>query len=172
MRTVRAAQDRFTVQDYAALPEGFPAQLIDGFLVKETPLYGHQRTASLIHFRLSSLLHPCRVLPSPAGVTIDEFNVFHPDVAVYDAPPPVDERRTVVPTLVVEVLSPSTRRRDREVKCRRYLRVGVEEVWLVDAAEGVVEVHSHDAVRSARGADPVASRVVPGFELRASELPR
>ena len=33
----------FTRRDYEALPEGFPAQLVDGFLVREpSPSYGHQ----------------------------------------------------------------------------------------------------------------------------------
>ncbi len=33
----------FTRADYDRLPEGFPAQLIEGFLVKQpAPTYGHQ----------------------------------------------------------------------------------------------------------------------------------
>src|SRR5262245_51791176 len=49
------------------------------------------------------------------------------------APPPVPGRfLTVVPDLVVEVLSPSTGRRDLQIKRDIYERNGVREYWLLD----------------------------------------
>ncbi len=45
------------------------------------------------------------------------------------------------PDLVVEVLSPSTRRRDRVVKSRVYARAGVPTLWLVDPDDDRVDVH-------------------------------
>ena len=171
MKTMKVAGDRFTVQDYAELPEGFPAQLIDGFLVKEEPLYGHQQIVMRVLTTLARAIDPRYVLPSPVGVSIDEYNVFHPDVAVYSQIPPFHERRTLVPVVVFEVLSPSTRRRDRGYKCRRYLEVGVGEVWLVDSAERVIEIHTRSGARVARGAEVAASEIVSGFTLIPQELP-
>ncbi len=36
------------------------------------------------------------------------------------------------PTLVVEILSPSTRERDETVKARRYAALGIPHYWVVD----------------------------------------
>jgi Uma2 family endonuclease len=46
-----------------------------------------------------------------------------------------------VPGLVVEVLSPHSRRIDRELKPPRYRAFGVPEYWVVDPASRSVEVH-------------------------------
>jgi len=45
------------------------------------------------------------------------------------------------PGLVVEVLSPSTRVRDRTTKLRLSARTGVAEHWLVDPERSAVTVH-------------------------------
>ena len=36
------------------------------------------------------------------------------------------------PTLVVEILSPSTRDRDQTLKARRYAALGIPHYWIVD----------------------------------------
>ncbi len=69
--------DSFTRADYTRLPEGFPAQLIEGMLVKDpSPTYGHQRIAAEIHFRLMQLVPRARLPFTPMDVGLDEFNVF------------------------------------------------------------------------------------------------
>jgi Uma2 family endonuclease len=45
-----------------------------------------------------------------------------------------------VPILIVEVQSPSTRRRDREQKRSLYMEAGVEEYWMVDPERRAVTV--------------------------------
>jgi len=61
----------------------------------------------------------------------------HPDVSVYLTPPPEHEDRNswrrLVPAIVIEVVSPSSRRRDYNKKPEEYLRFGVKEYWIVDA---------------------------------------
>ena len=126
-------QQPFTRVDWERLPEGFPAQLIQGQLVKEpAPTYGHQRLGARIRFALLSLLGPDRVPDTPADVLVDDVNVYQPDVVVLRAPADDASHYVGVPLLAVEVLSRSTRKRDRDVKAERLLVLGVEEVWLVD----------------------------------------
>ena len=71
----------FTRRDYAALPEGFPAQLLEGVLVKTPgPRPGHQAIASRIHVALARLVGPGRALFAPVDVAVDEWNVYQPDL--------------------------------------------------------------------------------------------
>jgi Uma2 family endonuclease len=167
----------YTRAEYELLPEGFPAQLIEGQLVQEpAPTFGHQRLAFAIGEKLKCVVGPRRMGIAPIDIAIDEFNVFQPDLVVF--------RRTVrdeesgleagVPLLVVEVLSPSTHIRDREVKRTRLLESGVDEVWLVDATNRTVELYDgdryRDVPRRVTGASPMISVGLPGFELTPSEL--
>ena len=45
------------------------------------------------------------------------------------------------PSLVIEILSPSTSRRDRQLKRDLYERVGVDQYWLVDPKRDVVNIY-------------------------------
>jgi Uma2 family endonuclease len=103
-------------------------------------------------------------------VGIDEHNVYQPDVVVLQDLPPDDVSDVGIPLLVVEVLSPATGKRDREVKTRHYLEAGVEEVWLVDPREATVEVRTRGGARTARDAEVATSAAVPGFALVPDRL--
>ncbi len=165
----------FTRKDFEALPEDLSVQLLDGVLVKEpTPTFGHQRLQSCILLALQQIVGPDHVLAAPIGVLVDEINVFEPDIVVLGAGPdelPHDDAQYVgVPLIVFEVLSPSTRRCDREYKPRRYLGLGVKEVWLVDDENQSIEVLDFDGARVAVNDDIARSRCVEGFELVPSRL--
>ena len=161
----------FTKDDYARLPEEFPAQLIEGQLVREAaPIYDHQQVAGRIYRLLCGIHDPEQVLFSPVDVPIDEHNVYQPDVAVYREPLPLGVGGTRVPILVFEVLSPSTASLDRDTKRRRYLAAGVEEVWLIDVQAQAIEISSADGSRVVRGADVARSACMAGLALVPSEL--
>ena len=164
---------RYTQADYLELPEGYPAELIDGMLVKEpSPSYWHQRIVGEIHLRLRLLLGPDRVVLSPIDVFVDEQNVLQPDLLVLserDKGRPGMERVSL-PILVIEVLSPSTADRDRKEKARIYLRAGVAEVWLVDPETETIEVRTRGGSVTCGAAEKAESRVVSGFRLSYREL--
>jgi Uma2 family endonuclease len=163
MRTVTGL---FTRADYELLPEGFPAQLIDGWLVKDPgQTYGHQSLAGRLHARLGSLVGLDRVLFAPIDVGVDEHNVYQPDIVVLRRIPGDHEHDVGIPLLAVEVLSPSTADRDRFTKCPHLLSAGVAEVWLVDAATKSVERHDASGQRVATGQGVISSNVVPGFDV-------
>jgi Uma2 family endonuclease len=159
-------QPRFTRADYDRLPEGYPAELVSGALLKEpAPTAGHQVLVTRLLVRLAAIAGTDRVLAAPADVVVDEFNVFQPDLVVLGAPPDADARDVGIPRVAVEVLSPSTAHRDAGVKRRRLLRAGVAEVWLVDPAAGTVVVWDARGSRAASGAERIASAALPGFEV-------
>jgi len=97
----------------------------------------------------------------------------HPDVAVYLTPPPEHEDRNFwrrwVPEIVIEVVSPNSRKRDYKEKPEEYLRFGVKEYWIVDADKRTMTV-----MRRSRGrwvestVQPPAiyrTRLLPGLEF-------
>src|SRR5262245_5840405 len=77
----------FTRADYERLPEGFPAQLIEGELVRDpSPSYGHQRIATEFFRRFLDLVGSRRVPLTPMDVGLDDHNGFQPDVVVRAVP--------------------------------------------------------------------------------------
>ena len=161
----------FTRTDYARLPEGFPAQLVEGLLVKQpAPTYGHQAMVIEVVSRLLALVAKGRLVAAPSDVALDEWNVYQPDVLVLRAIPPSHVRDVGIPLLAIEVLSPSTARRDRGVKRRRLLAAGVAEVWIVDPDTHTVELDDAAGHRVASGDETLSSAAVPGFALTPSAL--
>jgi Uma2 family endonuclease len=102
---------------------------------------------------------------------VDEFYVIWPDLLVTAAPRARTEAEAGIPLLVVEVLSPFSEERDREEKVGLYLRVGVEEVWLVDPGRREIEIHTPRGAEGFAGARPAESRVLPGFRIVPDSLP-
>ena len=142
-------QGEYTVKDYFALPEEERVELIDGVLYDmAAPEAGHQGIADLLNIKFYSYIHNkkghCISITSPLSVQLDCDNrtMVQPDVLI------VCDRskfqRGIVfgaPDLIVEVLSPSTRKRDLTLKLRKYRAAGVREYWMVDPKHRQVIVH-------------------------------
>lgn len=160
-----------TRRDYETLPEGAPYELFDGILVKQpSPRFGHQRVQSKIVACLHALLGPARAIPGPVDVLVDELNVFVPDIVVLDEIPDDEAQYVGTPVAVFEILSPSTRERDRSHKTTRLLGLGVREVWLVDRLERSIEVVTVDGAARSTGSERARSEVIGGFALIPDEL--
>jgi Uma2 family endonuclease len=129
---------RWSRADLARLPDdGNRYEVLDGQLFV-TPLPGppHQ----VIAFRLMRLLAPYLERQSLGcvfgpGAVVFGKNELQPDVVVF----PVEEGALTEkwddlprPTLVVEVLSRTTRRRDLHDKRKAYLRLEIPEYWVID----------------------------------------
>ena len=123
------------------------------------------------------------VFGSSQGFALPSGDTVEPDVAVVlretweAAPPPTAGRfLTVVPDLVVEVLSPSTARRDRGPKRDIYERNGVREYWLVDPRRREITILARGAdglfgsEHTVAGDDPARSTLLAGFSVRPSEI--
>ena len=66
---------------------------------------------------------------------------MEPDITVVCDPGKLDKYGCRgAPDMVVEILSPSTRRHDRVIKYRLYQRAGVREYWIVDPDNKTVQV--------------------------------
>ena len=76
------------------------------------------------------------------------------------------------PDLVVEVGSPSTRRRDETIKLRLYERAGVSEYWFVDPERDAIRVYRLADGRygparelTSDQGDVLTTPLLPGLEL-------
>jgi len=121
------------------------------------------------------------VLDSSAGFDLPSGDTVEPDVSFVSnerlaaGPPP--ERGTflrIVPTLVVEILSGSTARRDRTEKKDVYTQNGVAEYWIVDPDARSVTVHvlrdgAYDAGR-AFISGRIESPALPAFGVIVEDL--
>ncbi len=139
-----------TYEDYAALPDdGRRYELHDGVLsVTPAPGIRHQHVIGELFFALHAVVRSSgrsRVFVAPCDVILSNTSVVQPDI-VYVA----DDRRDVIseraiegaPTLAIEVLSPWTRRIDRQTKLRLYARHGVPYYWIVDPETRTVEAYA------------------------------
>ncbi|WP_028658533.1 Uma2 family endonuclease [Nocardioides insulae] len=126
---------RWREADLASLPDdGHRYEIVDGvLLVNAAPAPRHQRVVHLL-WRLpdSRCPHGWWVLASPLDVVLAEDTVVEPDLLVAPKAAFGPKNLRTPPLLVVEVLSPSTRRVDLELKRARYERAGIASYWIVD----------------------------------------
>jgi len=77
-----------------------------------------------------------------------------------------------VPDIAVEMLSPSEAAIDVNRKVHQYLDAGCREIWLFDADNGDVFVHSAQGIHQLRDHQALESPLLPGFSVSVSELLR
>jgi Uma2 family endonuclease len=115
-------------------------EYIDGEVyLLASPSYEHQS----IIMEMANVMYnyfkgkKCRPLTAPFDVTLtidDNNNVVQPDMIVICDTENIKEkgRYTGIPTLVAEVLSESTQKKDMLKKLNLYLHAGIEEYWIVN----------------------------------------
>ena len=176
---------RWTYEEYYRLtPESHAEryEIDHGELVPmASPTVTHQR----VTMELASLMiafvraHDLgEVLVAPLDVIFGEDETSQPDALfITKARADIIQDRGIfgAPDLVVEVLSPSSTRRDRQEKSTKYLRFIVQEYWLVNPAERSIEVRvwreGHWAVHSlARETGKAESLVLPDFSLDLAQI--
>ena len=136
-----------TYSDYCQLPEeeNYYYEILDGVLIREpAPTKLHQRVSA----RLQRLLQDyfwerdpeAEIFNAPIDLTLSDTNVVQPDLVYAPDDSDVDEQRiNVIPELVVEIISPSTLKKDRVDKLRIYSRQGVPHYWIVDPLAQTLE---------------------------------
>ena len=141
-----AGKPLYTLEDYLKLPDEQRVELIDGvFYDMAAPTTIHQGIAGFLHKKFLDFVMenkgPCFPFISPVDVQLDcdDKTVVQPDVLVVcDRSKYKNGRVFGAPDLVIEVLSPSTRRKDMQLKMYKYSEAGVREYWMVDPEKKVV----------------------------------
>jgi Uma2 family endonuclease len=137
---------KLTYDDLAAMPDddGLRRELLDGVLfVTPAPSLVHQRASKRLQRQLEAYFERSgrgEVFQAPVDVILGPHDVPEPDlVVVTNAKLLTDRAVEGAPTLVVEILSPSTARRDRTLKAKRYAAAGIPHYWIVDPRRRRIE---------------------------------
>ena len=145
-------QGEYTIEDRNALPEDHPYELIDGVIYNmASPALRHQSISGAIYRQLWNYVDSqggdCIPFIAPTDVRLDrdERTMVVPDVFVICQPDDdrMDNDKYIngAPDLIIEVLSPSTRRKDMFTKLYKYEEAGVREYWIVDPNKEKVIVY-------------------------------
>ncbi|MCL2855285.1 MAG: Uma2 family endonuclease [Defluviitaleaceae bacterium] len=128
---------------YEDFLDDYHEEVLDGKVIKMAPrpTFRHLDTNHNITKIFKKNLSGCVVLSEP-DVHFSKKDKVAPDVAVVCNRDILDGRVVHgAPDIVVEILSPSTSKRDRGYKKRLYQRYGVAEYWIVDTNSLTVEVY-------------------------------
>ena len=175
-----------TLIDLDAIDDDNRYELIDGDLyLLAAPAPPHVLVSSRLLKKIQSYLGNgrCEAFHAPADVYLfnrpgdpdsDITTVVQPDLFVVCDSQQIGKQGFYgPPTLVVEILSPSTAGIDRFIKYEKYQRAGVQEYWIVDPQHRIVSVYTLTDGRYGGGvaySGTLCSGVFPGLEVPLSEI--
>jgi Uma2 family endonuclease len=175
-------QTRVSVDEYLAWAEGQPGryELYDGVVYAMSPEGArHAEVKFAVQAALAAgiraLRLPCHMMPDGMTVRVDAATAYEPDALVYCGQKVAPTSLEIPnPVVVIEVLSPSTRRIDTSVKVTGYFRLpSVAHYLIVDPTQPLILHHAR------AGNDTIATRIVragiirldpPGLELALADV--
>jgi len=147
---------RYTYADYLTWWDDIRRELIDGFihLMSPAPRNIHAKVSYNISWNLGSILKKkrgkCEVRYAPFDVRFPKngdtddnkiYTVVQPDICVICDLSKIDQRGCCgAPDMIVEILSPSTLKRDFNDKFNLYEEHGVKEYWIVHPEDKIINV--------------------------------
>jgi Uma2 family endonuclease len=171
-----AREQKLRQKFYAEITPEHKWEFIQGEVIMHSPALNRHLTASQRTYDLLSAyarVHQLGLVLHEKAMTSFPRNDYEPDViflgpakaAIIDP----DTLKFPIPDLIVEVLSPSTLKRDRGIKFKDYALHGVAEYWIIDPMAETVELHrlagnAYPPV-AAQTEGTLSSDVLPGFEI-------
>jgi Uma2 family endonuclease len=176
---------KFTYDDFVLFPDdGKRHEIIDGeHYVTPSPNTKHQVVVGNLYMALGSYLKiqsVGAVFLAPFDVVFSNLDVVEPDLLYISR-----ARRSVLtdkhvrgaPDLVVEILSPGTRKTDEITKRKLYERSGVQEYWIVDLVRDTMKTYRRTEGVFARATELLAEHndaltppLFPGFSVTLTEI--
>ena len=175
-------QERMTVDEFLTWSEGQPGryELFRGIVYAMTPERAiHAEVKFAVQTALANGIRarnlPCHMLPDGMTVRVDDATAHEPDAVVYcGARLAASALEVPNPVIVVEVLSPSTRHVDAQIKLAGYFRLpSVEHYLVVDPDKPLIIHHARATDDSIRTRIVTEGRIMlepPGIELSVAEI--
>ncbi len=145
-------ENTYTTDYIYSLPEGQRAELIDGVIYDMAPPSRlHQELVSELHYKITNYIKKnngaCKAFPAPFAVFLnkDDKTYVEPDISVICDKSKLDDRGcNGAPDLVVEIVSPSSRKMDYSTKNTLYSDAGVREYWIVDPEKQRTTIYRYE----------------------------
>ena len=172
-----------TYDDYCEIPNDRNRyEVLEGELtVTPASNVKHQKISGRLHLTLGHHVLANQlgeVYAAPTDVILAPTTVVQPDLIFIG-----NDRRGIVteraiegpPTLVIEILSPSTSRTDRITKTQLYAKHGVPHYWLLDPDQQTVEAYElvgdqYKLVVKAQNAELFNPTLFPGLSIPLGDL--
>jgi Uma2 family endonuclease len=181
-REERIGEQLVTYDVYAAMPDdGNRYEIFDGTLemMSPGPSVIHQSVSrDLLYLLKQSCNSDYVIFIAPLDVILSRTNVVQPDlILVHRSRMEIVTNRAIegAPDLVVEVLSPGSRKRDKVMKLNIYAKHEVPEYWIIDTNSRTLEQYVLDGDHYAlsnlfEGDDQITSGRLPCVEFAISDL--
>lgn len=174
-------ENGLTYDDYASINDGNRYELAGGQLqlMSPAPSVTHQLISFEIQKKISQTCESDYIiLYSPVDVILSPIEVRQPDlVLVHRNRINIISKRGVegAPDLVIEILSPSTLKRDKIDKLKSYATYGIPEYWIVDPVSGVLEQYiqnseRYELINIFQEKEPITSPTIPCISFSMSEI--
>ncbi|MEV6298097.1 Uma2 family endonuclease [Actinoplanes sp. NPDC051861] len=145
---IRQRLANYTIEDVRDLPDDAPrVELSDGvMIVVPSPTYDHQDIAGLLWVWLRKNAPEAFRASMATGVAVSLDTTLEPDVLLVDADVAGSRHYTIADktTLVVEVVAPGTRKRDRFNQPGVFAAAGIPHYWRIE--QNPVHVYAYDLV--------------------------
>lgn len=173
---------KYTYKDYLTWRLKERVELILGRIFKMSPASSpiHQEIVSSLNAAFYQLLkgYKCKVYPAPFDVRLDsDTTVVQPDICIICDLNKIDSKGcSGAPDLVVEVISPSTARKDLHEKYDLYERSGVKEYWVIHPHERTLSIFTlndegkYITSKPYTEGDIIKSEILKGFKLNLSNI--
>jgi len=182
IKDVAAEYEYYTYDDVIKIDDGNRYELIDGRIyMMSNPSRAHQKACGELHVLFHDFLKgkSCEVYISPFAIRLNAGKnneaMLLPDLLVAcDESKFTDNSYNGPPSLVIEILSPSTTRHDRVTKYNKYLQAGVPEYWIVNPVDKSLAVHLLEGGKYTATyyeiPDVVPVQALPGCEIELEQV--
>ena len=159
---------KMTVDEFLVMARPGKFELINGVVYQMSPeRLRHLQTKGAAYIALLMAVRnastPCHALPDGATVRIGATTAFEPDTLVYSGPQQDGQTIEIAaPLIVVEVVSPSSKKGDTGFKITGYFSVPSVSHYLILDADAKTIIHHHRRV----GHEAIETRVVRDGILR------
>lgn len=144
-------EQKYSYADYLTWDENERWEILDGVpYMQAAPSRIHQEISLSLLMQFANYLQgkPCKVYHAPFCVRLDVEkndndvkNVVEPDITIVCDSSKLDERGCKgSPDMIVEILSPSSGKKDRVDKFNKYEKAGVKVYWVVEPDQKLVSV--------------------------------